>query len=48
LTEAVKKFTEAEDRVLFEMRWITEIDRLIQLLIEYNAKILRAEGTATD
>lgn len=48
LTETVHKLTEAEERILFEMRWSPEIDGLIQPLIEYNAEILRAEGTATE
>ncbi|WP_049927348.1 helix-turn-helix domain-containing protein [Halopiger goleimassiliensis] len=45
-TESVEPLTSAEERTLFEVHWSTEINGLIQALIDTRAKVLEATGTA--
>ncbi|WP_458190642.1 bacterio-opsin activator domain-containing protein [Haladaptatus sp. NG-WS-4] len=45
LAENIELLTEADGRYLFEIRWSTEIDALIQPMIESRAEVLIAEGT---
>lgn len=46
LTENVEQLTQTNSRVLYEIKWDTEIDGLVQSIIETDAGILEAEGTA--
>lgn len=45
-TEAVEILTTKDDKTLFEVHWSSDIDGLIQALIDTQAKILEASGTA--
>lgn len=47
LIDAVNELTRTEDRTLFEVRWATADDELVQALIDTHATILEASGTAT-
>lgn len=46
LTKTVRRLTETEGRSLYEVRWTPNVNGLVEALIETNAKILGAEGTA--
>lgn len=46
LTESVKQLTQTDSRVLYEIAWDSDMDGLIGLLMETDARILEAEGTA--
>ncbi|MFC4440448.1 MULTISPECIES: helix-turn-helix domain-containing protein [Natrialbaceae] len=46
LTMSVAQLTQTDSRILYEIQWSTDIDGLVQSLIETNARILEAEGTA--
>lgn len=46
MTDSVKQLTRTDARVLYEIQWSPDIDGLVQLLIETDARILEAEGTA--
>lgn len=45
-TETVEVLTAKEDKTLFEVHWSSDINGLIQALIDTRAKILEATGTA--
>ena len=45
-TEAVEILTTKDDKTLFEVHWSSDINGLIQALIDTQAKILEASGTA--
>lgn len=47
-TELVRIITTANDDELFEVRWQTEFNGLIQTMIETDARLLEAEGTAEE
>lgn len=46
--EDVKILTDADDRQLFEVHWSPEINGVVQALIETNARVLEATGTAEE
>lgn len=46
LTESVTQLTKTDSRILYEIQWSPDVDGLVQSLIETNARILEAEGTA--
>jgi predicted DNA binding protein len=45
-TNAVSELTTADGRTLVEVQWSSEINGIIEALVESNAKILEATGTA--
>lgn len=47
-TELVRTISTANDEELFEVRWQTELNGLIQIMIETDARLLKAEGTAEE
>lgn len=47
-TNEVRRLTTTDDETLFEVHWTTDIDGVIQGLIEHHAKILEATGTAEE
>ncbi|MDS0283835.1 bacterio-opsin activator domain-containing protein [Haloarcula onubensis] len=46
LAEDIELLTETDGRYLFEIHWSTEIDHLIQPMIESRAEVLIAEGNS--
>ncbi|MFC6962974.1 helix-turn-helix domain-containing protein [Halocatena marina] len=46
LSEKIHHLTEVDGRSLFEIRWSSDSDALVQPLIDSGADVLRAEGTA--
>lgn len=46
LTEQVRQLTRTDSRVLYEIKWSSDINGLVQALFETDAQILEAEGTA--
>lgn len=46
VTESVTRLTEAGDRTLYEVEWSPEVDGLVQALLDTDARLLAAEGTA--
>lgn len=46
LTENVKQLTQTKSRVLYEIKWHTDVNGLVESLIESDADILEAEGAA--
>jgi len=45
-TDDVSELTTTDGRTLFEVQWSSEINGIIEALVESNAKILEATGTA--
>ncbi|SIR72799.1 Predicted DNA binding protein, contains HTH domain [Haladaptatus litoreus] len=48
LTESAEYLTRADDRYLFEIRWVPEVDSLIQPMIESRAEVLRGKGDVNE
>ncbi|GAB7020417.1 helix-turn-helix domain-containing protein [Halostagnicola bangensis] len=46
LTKNVAQLTQTDSRILYEIQWSPDINGLVQSLIENDARILEAEGTA--
>ncbi|RRJ33769.1 helix-turn-helix domain-containing protein [Halocatena pleomorpha] len=47
-TELVRTISTANDEELFEVHWQTEIGGLIRIMIDTDARLLKAEGTAEE
>ncbi|WP_290812837.1 bacterio-opsin activator domain-containing protein [Halovivax sp.] len=48
LTDSVRLLTETDGRTLYEIHWSSDVNSLVQPLIEVGAEILSAEGAADE
>ena len=46
ITKSVSRLTETDSRVLYQVEWGSEVDGLVQALLDSDARLLAAEGTA--
>lgn len=46
ITESVRRLTETGERTLYEVEWSPDLDGVVQALLDTDARLLAAEGTA--